>query len=58
MSTSSDRNQAIFRDREGGATFREIAERHQISLQRARSIYVRECHRKGILDTTTRQRPG
>lgn len=58
MSDNSERNQAIVRDRAGGMTFREVAERHGISEQRARSIYVRACHRQGVLDTATRRRPG
>jgi hypothetical protein len=58
LTDSDDRNRAIFRERSEGMTFRAIAERHGISLQRARSIFVRECHRQGILDTASRERPG
>ena len=34
----TERNESIFKDRENGITFREIAEKHGISMGRVREI--------------------
>lgn len=54
MSEQVERNQAIFEARMDGEMFPAIARRYQISPGTARKIYVRECHRRGILQTSRR----
>lgn len=53
-----ERNGAIYLARLSGQTFDRIGHEHDISAARARSIYVRECQRRGVLITSSRRRPG
>ena len=52
-----ERNHAIYLERLDGVSFARIALRHNLSVSRARLIYVRECHRRGVLLTSSRRRP-
>lgn len=56
----SNRNEKIYKERLAGLTFREIANRYGISIERARQIYLREerlrefkrlKHRQGDYET-------
>ena len=57
MTEMCDRNLAIFEERLAGETFRVIAERHQISVERSRLIFARECRRRGVTESFKRRSP-
>ena len=58
MTEMRDRNRAIFEARLGGKTFRTIADEHEISIERARHVFVRECRRTGYTQVSNRRSPG